>query len=418
MTDSDQGKFFLTKDGSAVSVEAACCAMRDQWTNQVAVNPGITVPSTCIASSAVLDVNYIIPPGALHYCDNMYLEMQCQNLSGTTGIFLVSSFLFIDYTTTNLGSLEVEKRFHQGERHMFTVSNSPEGQIATLNSVGISGSTYQDSLYIPPSTTVYTRIPIQSMICNAQVPLWPTNTNWQIITRIRAGQQLINDSISSIANLSIVAGSMKLIMCGRNLTSSALDVANKRLFINDNNGRSERIFRYSDMKYFQTGVSSIVSGTPFTQNFTHDGNLMFYVLSVALAAPGGGQTGGANPLTFGIPLTAIDLVRSGTVLGSQLGDNMDYTLWNQTVMQKYLKNVTPLTLNNLYMFSFSEDPLTDIKTGASHGLMPITGSTEQFRIVPGSTPAYTVALNVWGYWRSTLVIDYLTNNFKVQRYNK
>lgn len=411
MTDSKV--FYQNSSGQAVGgSEAACCQERYQIQFSTYMQPVAALNSTFLQSNNSLDITFNIQPNSgVHLVDNMMLEMQLTNTTGATAMNLVRSPLFFQYVNTLCNNTIISTNWMQPDSSLRVISEAPEIQAAFNNSIGVNNTTYVDDLVIPPTTTVYTRVPFRSPIIEQRLPLWLPNLNFSVTFRVLGGPALINDLYSQITNLQCNGANVKLLLQGVQMTDAARAAYTAKLMGADRNGSMEKIYRFTETQQYIFGLPTVTSGQPVQVNFSSVGNMVAGFPMISPNQPIGAQ------LSYGtVPILSIDLVNGGQPVSSSLGNYADYTSYILLENSKYVKNVLPMTQNNLYFIPYSRDPLTDIFCGSSHGQIYTNGINLSWQIVPGSTPGVPVTLYFWGYFKSLLTIDYNKGLFRVERW--
>jgi hypothetical protein len=405
--------FYPDGQGSAVGGSpAACCMEKDQIQFSNYVLPQAALPSTFLQSSNSLDITFIIPPGCgVHLVDQMFLEMQLTNTTGSTGMNLVNSGLLFQYHSALINNSVVATNWMQGEMNLWKISTPPEVQYPGNISLGISNSTYQDNLFIPPTGTIYTRVPLRNIFVEQKLPLWLPNMSCSVVIRVLGGQSLINDAYSLITNLSVNGANVKLLLQGIQMTDGARAAYTKRLMGVDQKGSTEKIYRYSEVQQFQFGTPTISSGSPLQLTMSSVGNCIGGFPMLIPVAPQGAQYSYST-----IPITAIDLINGGSSVNSSLGTYSNFTSYILLENMKYIPNNIPMSLNNLYFISYSRDPMKDIHEGSQYGSVYTNGVNLSWQVVPGANQTVPMIFYFFGYFKSQLRIDFTKGLFLAERW--
>ena len=115
-----------------------------------------------------------------------------------------------------------------------------------------------------------------------------------------------------------------------------------------------------------------------------------------------------------VPLTSFDLLKGGTPVLHQLGDNQyTSTIMNLRSMD-YWTNTNLINSRVVYFVSPSEDPEEGISHGAGYGYFRISGTNETFRIVSPNNVTNAV-LTVYASWYASMEISFSDGVMRINR---
>lgn len=401
------GSFTPTVSGHELSKPESAINLK-QLEHNVRVDPENDPTSTLFQTTNKVNVDFIIPSdGGIDYIDSMILEYNLQNTSLSTAINLVDAFCLIDELIILIGNTEISKYRGVLLRHLFLLSHSDEKLATTLPNVGIDGTTYAANLTIPANTTITVRVPLFTLLTDAEVPIWMKYPEWKMRFNFKTGSDILTAGSAAVTNLSLVTATMKLLLQGQEVSATTRTQHTNELL------RGEKTFRY--IEHYQTPIGNngtIVANSPIEVNYPTSGYHCAYFLQVQP------KTAGTGHGIYGSDLiTSFELQKDKQVVGHSFGNDRYYTSYNKLIASRYWTNVKPLISPsfNMYQFCFSQNPQFDIYHGANSGAYRALGSPGTIlRIV---TPNNVVDGNVivWSLIHSYFVVDYSNQRFNVFR---
>lgn len=375
----------------------------------VKILPRNTVQGSILQGTSVYDVYFDIPNQPLDYCNELYLRMQVQNNDVAT-MNLVDVSNWFDYIWLDMNGETVQTRYPPGLRNNIIVQRNTEELATLLPGMGISNTDYSSTISLAGTGgTGLFWLPIDTIINNADIPLWRKDTAFRLTCRFRGGSQLISSGTAIINNLTLVPSSVELWMTGDVLKDEVRAYHDKQLITGN-----PKVFRYLDENREQISCSTVLANNYTTVNVTSSGHLCFFWFMLQPSGATGAQQYDSVPL-----LTTDFLINNRPVL-HDLPDN------NFTVGPNVAGNMSFMALKAdelwtnsqlffsrpVYAISASDAPEKGLADGANFGSIMLDGITTTVRFSSSATTNNAI-LQMDNFFYSHVIIDYATGRYKI-----